>query len=392
MLHPERKKARTVDVPGRCRAFTDAVYGGAGHTHGELAEAMARYNAEPPAYRLYFGEMHGHTVLSDGCVDVDRYYTHMRDEVGLDFAALSDHDHGGVGGDELWVGSPSKWDRIKEKAKEYYEPGRFTTLLAYERDSYPYCNNLVVYFNSHDGEPLRGERDGEFTEAEYRAALAREDILLIPHDTYALSPGTDFRRLELSLMPPLLELYSRGDCAEYMGNPLNTRTQVRGGFWQDALARGARMGCIGGGDSHDATGGTFMAGSPYPDCYYGLTGVWAEENTVTGIWNAIRARRCYAFMGRPFSVDFRVCGHYMGEEFALPADTDRLISYQVKADVPIQWVTVIKNNEELVRVRRDASCCFFDYAADQETDYYYLRVELEDGRFAWSSPVWVHTV
>ena len=31
----------------------------------------------------------------------------------------------------------------------------------------------------------------------------------------------------------------------------------------------------------------------------------------------------------------------------------------------------------------------FDYERESETDCYYLRVELEDGRFGWSSPVWV---
>ena len=42
----------------------------------------------------------------------------------------------------LWDG---KWDIIREKTAEYNEPGKFTTILAYERDSYPWYNNLVVY-------------------------------------------------------------------------------------------------------------------------------------------------------------------------------------------------------------------------------------------------------
>lgn len=32
---------------------------------------------------------------------------------------------------------------------------------------------------------------------------------------------------------------------------------------------------------------------------------------------------------------------------------------------------------------------FIDYKKEQETDYYYLRVELEDGRYAWTSPIWI---
>ena len=75
--------------------------------------------------------------------------------------------------------------------KEYYQPGKFTTILAYERDSYPWYNNLVVYYRDHDGEMLRGVRDGEMTREELHRWLAREDLILVPHDTNVLSSGAD---------------------------------------------------------------------------------------------------------------------------------------------------------------------------------------------------------
>ena len=31
----------------------------------------------------------------------------------------------------------------------------------------------------------------------------------------------------------------------------------------------------------------------------------------------------------------------------------------------------------------------FDYEQEQDTDSYYIRVELQDGRFGWTSPIWV---
>ena len=31
----------------------------------------------------------------------------------------------------------------------------------------------------------------------------------------------------------------------------------------------------------------------------------------------------------------------------------------------------------------------FDYNQETDVDSYYLRVELADGRFGWTSPVWV---
>ena len=119
---------------------------------------------------------------------------------------MTDHDHGGVGKPELWVGSPSKWDLIKAKVKQYYRPGKFTTILAYERDSYPFYNNMIIYYGSHEGEMIRGKRDGEITADELRAALARKDVLIVPHDTYHLSAGADLGTIPADLLTPLIEI------------------------------------------------------------------------------------------------------------------------------------------------------------------------------------------
>mgnify|MGYP002800849680 CR=1 FL=1 len=190
MCHPDRKKARSIDMPGRCATFTDIVYSGEGDP-GKLYPALerAQHMFDPPApeYKNFIGEMHGHTNLSDGNPTIDEYFTNLRDNVKVDFAAVTDHDHGGVGKPELWVGNPSKWDIIKSKVKQYYRPGTFTTILAYERDSYPFYNNMIVYYGTHDGEMIRGKRDGEITADELRAALDRDDVLIIPHDTYPVS-------------------------------------------------------------------------------------------------------------------------------------------------------------------------------------------------------------
>ncbi len=392
MTHPDRKKAKFIDMPGRCRAFTDIVYSGVGNSKemwAEMHAAERRFDPAPNPYHAYIGEMHGHTNLSDGSPDIDTYFKNLRDLARVDFAAISDHDHGGVGKPELWVGSPSKWDLTREKVKEYYEPGKFTTILAYERDSYPFCNNMIVYYNSHDGEMIRSEHDGEITEAEMRAVLARDDVFVVPHDTYYLSSGCDFNALPLDLMPPFLELYARGDAAEYMGNPGFAESNCcEGGFWQDALNRGARMGCIGGSDDHSGNNGRFTD-APYPFNCPGLTGVWAEENTLESLFAALKAKRCYTIMGGRMELDLRINGHFMGEEFTLPADEDRAVWFSVRADAPIKAITVVKNGRDYYRQFKGDSQLFFDYRQEKPTDYYYLRVELTDGRFGWTSPVWV---
>ena len=146
---------------------------------------------------------------------------------------LTDHDHGGVGAHELWGGTPSKWELTRRAAIDARVEGKFSTLLGYERDSYPFYNNMILYFRDDDAEMVRGVRDGEITEAELRALLARDDVIVCPHDTYMLTSCADFNALPVELMTPYIEIISRGDAAEYMGNPAwdHLPSCCEGGFW-----------------------------------------------------------------------------------------------------------------------------------------------------------------
>lgn len=397
MKHPDKYLAKRYDTPNRSAAFTDAVYCKADATSADLNDAWR--SLDPPAPELIplVGEMHGHTNLSDGRPDIDTYFRNIRDLAGLDFAVLTDHDHGGVGRPALWEGSPSKWDLIKSKAAEYCQPGKFSTLLGYERDSYPFYNNLVLYFRDADADMVRGVRDGEITEQELRVLLARDDVLACPHDTYSLTSNADFLALPTELHTPFIEVISRGDAAEYMGNPAGaTYACCEGGFWQDALRKGSKMGVIGGSDDHCGMNGRVDPAQDYPQKYPGVTGVWARENTPAAIFEALRAKRTYAFMmgerdgkmGGRMEIDFRINGHYMGEVISRADYRELHVFYRVKADVPVKRVTLVKNCRNYVSLAA-ASELIVDYKQESACDCYYLRVELADGRFGWTSPVWV---
>ncbi len=398
MNHPNKYLAKRYDTPNRSRAFTDAVYCKPDATGADLTAAWRSLDPAAPELIPLVGEMHGHTNLSDGRPDIDTYFRNIRDLAGLDFAVLTDHDHGGVGRPALWEGSPSKWDLIRAKAAEYCEPGRFSTLLGYERDSYPFYNNLVLYFRDADAEMVRGVRDGEITEAELVALLARRDVITCPHDTYSFTSNADFLALPPELHTPFIEIISRGDAAEYMGNPAGaTYACCEGGFWQDALRRGSKMGVIGGSDDHSGRNGRVDPTLPYPQKYPGVTGVWATENTPVAIFEALLAKRTFAFMmgeregemGGRMEIDFRINGHYMGQVISRADYPDLHVFYRVKADVPVKRVTLVKNCRNYVALSA-ASELIVDYRQESACDYYYLRVELSDGRFGWTSPIWVN--
>ena len=401
MNHPDKYKARRFDSPSRCTEFTDIVYKEVSEDTKDVVRrrrlSAKKFDPPAPELKAFVGEMHGHTNLSDGIVDIDSYFKNIRDIIKLDFAAISDHDHGGTGLPTLWMGSPTKWDVIKEKVKEYNDPGTFSTILAYERDSYPFYDNMVIYYRDHDGELIRGVRDGEMTEQELQELLSRDDVIAVPHDTYSDSAGTDFMAIDPELILPMIEIYSRGDPTEYMGNPgFVASSACEGGFWQDALRRGAKMGVIAGSDDHVGKNGWINETAPYSATYPGVTGVWATENTPAAIFDAVKAKRTYAFMlGRPegemqgrMEIDFRINGHYMGETISRPETRDIIIYFNVKSDVPVKSVTLVKNCRNYIYITKPTNL-IFDYKQETLSDHYYLRVELQDGRFGWTSPIWV---
>ena len=390
---PERKLARRYDTPYRSRIITDQVYQDEvpPEKRPEIVKNFYAYinkfYPEAPEYNIYFGELHGHSNLSDGRPDPDEYYRHLRDVAKFDFGTLTDHTHGGVGKDTL-LGD--KFEILREATKCYNEPGKFSTLLAYEIECYPYYNNMVVYHRNFDDPVIASEVLGDFTAAEMKAMLDREDLIAIPHDTYHLEAGADLSTMPEELFSPLIQLYSRGNSAEYLGNPQFDwfdSMQCEGGFWHDALKRGARMGCIGASDDHGLTNGMVDERIPGLGKYPGITGVLAKENTTEAIFEAIKARRCYCFMGGRMHIDFRINGHYMGEEFT--SGDDRSIYFKVQTDGDIDHIAIIKNCREYMMTKKN-EYLMLDYKQENDTDFYYLRVHLKDGRVGWTSPIWIN--
>lgn len=407
MKHPDKYIAKRYDTFNNDRRFTDIIYSGPSAPAETLRREMRRVEQSrdlpDPVYIPLVGEMHGHTCLSDGGPDPDTYFRNIRDLAKLDFAALTDHDHGGVGKEELWGGEPSKWEQIRRAVLAHRVEGQFSTLMAYERNSYPFYNNMILYYrDALTAQPYRGSYDGEITAEELRVLLAREDVVVCPHDTYLLSSGGDLSVIPVELLTPYIEIMSRGDAAEYMGNPAwgMQSTCGEGGFWQDALRRGAKMGVIGGSDDHNGMNGRANPDLPYPWTHPGVTGVWATENSPEAIFDALKAGRTFAFMmGNPegdmggrMTLDFRLDGHYVGETIPRSEDIDLHVYLHVRADTPIRQITLVKNCRDYI--------CFYpggcehvdsilDYKQETPCDCYYLRVELTDGRFGWTSPIWV---
>jgi len=96
--------------------------------------------------RLFFGDIHVHSTLSDGKYKIDQIYRNTINDNYLDFICISDHAEV-IDNVEKTSPNPirdtiqfylnkilgrSEWQMIKDKAIEYNVPGRFTTFIGFE--------------------------------------------------------------------------------------------------------------------------------------------------------------------------------------------------------------------------------------------------------------------
>lgn len=386
-------KNRTNFHPSRDLRFTRNVYGGASADLEEMGEVLQSYNPPPSEYHVRFGEIHGHTELSDGEGSIDAYFRTARDVAKLDFCALTDHDHAGVGNPELW---DSSWELIQQKVAEYHDPDAFITILGYERDSFPFYPNMDIYYRSDKGEMIRGEEDGEITLKELEALCKCTEVLFVPHQISQVEVGVNWKQIPLQVMPRVTEIYSKWGASEYLGNPRPIRSVARGNFWQDALELGARVGCIAGSDIHSTHPGlpVRISRSPLRHEQPGIAAVRVKDFTREAIFDAIQARRCYACEGTRIELEFRLNGAEMGSELRDGEAERRGIYVKVKAPAPLEKVEIIKNARVEYAYFLDGAgtkhrSVVMDLEAERETDYYYVRVTQMNGLRAWSSPIWV---
>lgn len=79
----------------------------------------------------------------------------------------------------------------------------------------------------------------------------------------------------------------------------------------------------------------------------------------------------------------------MGEKFSRGKDGELHIRFSVDADDTVKQITLVKNCRNYMIFNGISSHLVINYNQETEKDCYYLRVELADGRFGWTSPIWI---
>jgi hypothetical protein len=329
--------------------------------------------------KILFGDLHQHTADSDGCGDPESLWIAARERRSLDFAAITDHDRfcrRAIG--------PATWAAQVHIADAFDEPGNFAAIHGYEFTGprHPGPGHKCIYFGERVPERVPDK------EVDHVLGVVRElGGIAVPH--HIGWTGADFEH-HSPVTQPVWEICSVHGCYEREGGcgfPPRDDLVLPGHFIVDALEAGHRFGLIGSTDSHGLLWhhGITPKRDPFSTGLAAVVGARLERRSVL---EALRSRRCYATTGPRIELHLDFEGAPMGSE--LPADAIGRLGIEVQAPGPINRVEIVGRELELLLPHSGASATGSASipALQGAWDYWYVRVILESGDLAWSSPFW----
>jgi hypothetical protein len=351
-----------------------------------------RVESERPKMRLFWGDIHGHTLFTDAIRMPEEMYAFARDEAFMDVCALTDHSEGI---------SDLQWRYFTDVTNSFNAPGRFATLVAGEWTSMIH-GHRNYYYRGDQGPIFRSTlKEQEDLQVFYDLARAAE-ALVVPHHSANSRMGVDWSHGHAPDVERLVEIHSIWGNSERPaeeGNEFPIRMcqgEKPGQHVRDALRRGYRLGMIGSGDIHDGRPGdclsTLQTGKPDAPSgrVQGFVGIWAPELTREAVFDALWNRRVFATMKHRTILLFSINGQPMGSE--ITADGGPLkIAVEAAADRPIRSLELVGHDGTIQRLTPDRQVVewIFTEAAPASSAWYYIRLTRDDGTLAWSSPIWV---
>jgi len=391
-LEMPKRVALTADDGGAvsipARAGEPGVYRLQAKGPGDLrAESNPLVVGDGP--RILWGDLHGHTAVSDGTGTPEDYFRYARDVSALDVISLTDHDHWGI----LHMDQhPELFDGIREAVRRFHEPGRFVTLLGYEWTSWIHGHRHVLWFDDYaDAAVVSSIEEATDHPTELWEALEGQAALTIAHHSAGGPIPIDWSVPPDPRFEPVTEIVSVHGSSEAMDSPGLIYSPVPGNFVRDVLDRGYVFGFVGSGDSHDGHPGFAQLAAVTG----GLAAILAEDATREAVREALVERRVYATSGPRILLRAALGGAPMGAAVAASPEDEgegRALFVHVVAPEPLERVDLVRSGavvDALGLEGRREVMLERPIEGLRAGEYLYVRVVQEDGGAAWSSPFFV---
>ena len=375
---------------------------------GLIAVLCPLWPAAQPEVSVFFGNLHSHTALSDGSGTPAEAYEHARDVAGLDFLAITEHNHaqaGDIAGNHALYTGPGSLSLIPT-ANGFTEEGRFVALYGQEFSTIGSGNHMNVI----DAPRVIDVPNGHvrtLLETWLPANLdtqGQAPLLLLNHPSTSDSP----RNLEYGIddfggdtAAWLAALDARAPLINLINGPSHaTGTHLTPGTPSETefhryLNLGLHVAPTADQDNHKRNWG---------DATDARTAVLAGTLTKAALLTALRQRRAYATEDRNLRLVYRVNNQLLGSRIvgtSVPAPGSPLaVSLTITDDdePAASYVIEVFSDEVggeavagLVRtqsVTGNGTHTITGVTYQGGAQYVYLRVRQADGNRAWTAPVW----
>jgi hypothetical protein len=339
----------------------------------------------PPAYNLYFGDLHAHTAYSDGASGTTPWdaFAVGRD-AGADFMALTEH-YSATNTYEAWTMDETEWADLKAAAA-YYTSNSFVAIPAYE-----------FYLAAHSGEfnvfnvrdlPPKMEITGPQRLGLFFDWLIQQPggVAQFNHPTYVTDEFNDFTGQSAARDEGM-------GMVEVYNDEFFEESYVK------ALDVGWHVMPTANSDTHEA------------DWIWGRdmrTVLLAKSLTAPDLYAAMRAQRGYGTLDKNLSIRFSVNGSVMGSTLAGTAsaytadvkiwDPDALAG---RASDAVTLVEVVSDGGAVVRSYKPSAAAgtktitWTAKGLPVNARYFWVRVSTASddvsgvpGVTAWTAPVW----
>lgn len=305
---------------------------------------------------LYAGELHGHTLDSDGKGTIEEAYTYARDVAGLDFFSITDHSN-------YFSGDTYQVEHVNN-AESFNEPGKFVALFGFEQT----YNNATYY--GHLNTINYGSFTTRSTKLEkYYTAMAEGEnaIVMFNHPGYKWGNFCEYEfwSEEFDKVVNLSEIKGKSYDTEYALS----------------LTKGWHLSPLYNEDNHNKSWGNV---SEY--CGYALAPSLTRENIV----EAFQKNRTYTTTDKSLKVYYKINDEWMGARLNNPDKLKVSITLQTSKPIGLGKVyligedNIIVASQNLGRTKKYT----WEFEIDPEYDYYYVKVH-NDTTWCVTAPIWI---
>lgn len=305
----------------------------------------------------YRGEVHSHTMESDGALFPEQAMEFARDIGRADYFAVTEHAH---------YMSDEAYDRQKRIADLYDEPGRFAALYGYEMTWNRSCG-FWGHMNLIGAKNIFQDRNKIGVPQIYEyLAQNPEAVAMFNH------PGLSWGNFDE---------YTHQTPGAIRGVALS---EIKGvghdGEYALLLSKGWRAAPVYNGDNHGAAWANRRS-----------TGyVLAPELTRENVMEAFRRRRTYTTSDKTLKIKYKVNGQWLGSTLKNPEELLVAVELSTENKVGIGRLQIVAEDNIVVAEEDIGARTSYHWELKLPAlyDYYYVRI-LQEDHYTVTAPVWV---